>query len=113
MKKLTLLIICSIFCINANAKTEYTSITLQNGLKAYLIEDHRQPIVVHMLWYNVGSGDEVENKSGLAHLLEHLMFKGTENIPPQEFSKIIAKLGGVDNASTSGDYTNYYQLCKY
>ncbi|HAG52736.1 MAG TPA: peptidase M16, partial [Alphaproteobacteria bacterium] len=109
MKKL-LIIFMLAFSFNANAKTEYTKLTLDNGLQAYLIEDHRQPIAINMLWYNVGSADEVQGKSGLAHLLEHLMFKGTDNIPPQEFSKIIARLGGVDNASTSFDYTNYYQL---
>lgn len=109
MKKL-LIILMVLFSINANAKTDYTKITLGNGLQAYLIEDHRQPIAVSMMWYNVGSGDEIAGKSGIAHLLEHLMFKGTDKIPPQEFSKTIARLGGVDNASTSGDYTNYYQL---
>mgnify|MGYP000273776602 CR=1 FL=1 len=95
---------------NANAKTNYTNLTLENGLQAYLIEDHRQPIAVHMMWYKAGSADEVAGKSGLAHLLEHLMFKGTDKIAPQDFSKIIAKLGGIDNASTSFDYTNYFQM---
>lgn len=110
MIKNLLCVFMLLLSLSANAETNYTKINLENGLQAYLIEDHRQPIAVHMLWYNAGSADEVAGKSGLAHLLEHLMFKGTDNIPPQEFSKIIAKLGGVDNASTSFDYTNYYQL---
>jgi zinc protease len=109
MQKL-LIILMVLLSFNANAKTNYTKVTLDNGLKAYLIQDHRQPIAVSMVWYNIGSADEVAGKSGLAHLLEHLMFKGTDKIKPQEFSKTIAKLGGVDNASTSTDYTNYYQL---
>lgn len=109
MKKL-LIILMVLFNVSANAKTNYTTVTLANGLQAYLIEDHRQPIAVSMVWYNIGSADEKPGKSGIAHLLEHLMFKGTDKIPPQEFSKIIARLGGVDNASTSADYTNYYQM---
>ncbi|MCP4355715.1 MAG: insulinase family protein [Proteobacteria bacterium] len=109
MKKLIFAIASVLITVSSYAATEYTSITLDNGLKAYLIEDHRQPIAVHMLWYDIGAADEIKAKSGLAHLFEHLMFKGTDKIPPQEFSKIIAKLGGKDNASTSSDYTNYYQ----
>lgn len=109
MKKL-LICLMVLFSFNASANTNYTKLTLDNGMQAYLIEDHRQPIAVSMIWYKVGSADEAVGKSGIAHLLEHLMFKGTDKIPPQEFSKIIARLGGVDNASTSSDYTNYFQL---
>lgn len=84
-------------------------ITLDNGLEVVVIENHRTPAVTQMVWYKVGSADETPGKSGLAHLLEHLMFKGTPTVKVGEFSKIIARLGGEDNAFTSSDYTAYYQ----
>lgn len=84
--------------------------TLDNGLKILVIPNQRAPAVVHMVWYKVGAIDEVLGKSGLAHFLEHLMFKGTKEIPAGEFSKIIARNGGQDNAFTSEDYTAYFQL---
>lgn len=90
---------------NFNPKT----FRLGNGLDVVVIEDHRAPVVHHMVWYRVGSADEPPGKSGIAHFLEHLMFKGTETIPPGEFSKIIARNGGRDNAFTTYDYTGYYQ----
>ncbi len=83
--------------------------TLPNGLMVVAIPNHRAPIVTHMVWYRVGAGDEVPGKSGLAHFLEHLMFKGTKEVPPGEFSKIVARNGGRDNAFTSYDYTAYFQ----
>lgn len=83
--------------------------TLRNGMQVVVIPNHRVPIVSHMVWYKVGSADEVSGKSGLAHLFEHLMFKGTPTVPPGQFSKIVAKNGGRDNAFTSSDYTAYYQ----
>ncbi len=83
--------------------------TLDNGLEVVVVENHRTPAVTQMVWYKVGSADETPGKSGLAHLLEHLMFKGTPTIKVGEFSKIIARLGGEDNAFTSADYTAYYQ----
>jgi zinc protease len=82
---------------------------LENGLQIVLIENHRAPIVTHMMWYKVGGADEPLGKSGLAHMFEHLMFKGSKNIPPGEFSKRIRALGGQDNAFTSYDYTAYFQ----
>jgi zinc protease len=81
---------------------------LANGMKAAVLPDHRAPVVTHMLWYRVGSADEEKGKSGLAHLLEHLMFKATDEIPAGEYSKIVARNGGQDNAATSFDYTNYH-----
>jgi zinc protease len=84
------------------------SFTLNNGMQVVVLPDHRAPVVTHMLWYRVGSADEVKGKSGLAHFLEHLMFKATDNIPAGEYSKIVARNGGQDNASTSFDYTNYF-----
>ena len=86
-----------------------TTYKLDNGMDVVVIEDHRAPVVTHMVWYRVGSADEPYGKSGIAHYLEHLMFKGTDDIPPGQFSKIIAANGGVDNAFTSLDYTAYHQ----
>ena len=86
-----------------------THFTLDNGLEAVLIEDHRAPVVVQMLWYKIGSADEQPGKSGIAHYLEHLMFKGTDKIAPGEFSKTVTANGGMDNAFTSYDYTAYFQ----
>ncbi len=83
--------------------------TLDNGLHLVVVENHRAPIVTHMVWYRVGSIDEYAGKSGLAHFLEHLMFKGTATMAAGEFSKTIAQHGGQDNAFTSYDYTAYYQ----
>lgn len=85
------------------------SFTLGNGLQVVVLPDHRAPVVTHMVWYRVGSADELPGKSGIAHFLEHLMFKGTGKIQPGEFSKIVARLGGNDNAFTSYDYTAYFQ----
>ncbi len=82
---------------------------LNNGMRVALIENHRLPIITHMVWYKVGAMDEPASKSGLAHFLEHLMFKGTKKVAEGEFSKIIARKGGQDNAFTSWDYTAYYQ----
>jgi len=82
---------------------------LDNGLQLVVIENHRAPIVTHMVWYRVGAIDEYSGKSGLAHFLEHLMFKGTESVPAGEFSKTVARHGGQGNAFTSSDYTAYYQ----
>lgn len=86
-----------------------TTYQLANGLQVVVVENHRAPIVSHMVWYRVGAADEPPGKSGIAHLLEHLMFKGTPSVPPGEFSKIVARMGGRDNAFTSSDYTAYYQ----
>ena len=82
---------------------------LNNGLSVLVISDHRVPVVTHMLWYGNGSADDPVGKSGIAHFLEHLMFKGTKKHPAGEFSTVVGKLGGYDNAFTSYDYTAYYQ----
>ncbi len=93
----------------AQAEPVVSDFTLDNGMRAVVIEDHRAPVVTHMVWYKVGSADEPPGKTGIAHYLEHLMFKGTEKIAPGQFSKIIAENGGEDNAFTSRDYTAYFQ----
>lgn len=82
---------------------------LDNGLEVVIIPDRRAPVVTHMLWYKVGSADEPEGQSGVAHFLEHLMFKGTANNPDGAFSKMVADRGGQENAFTSLDYTAYFQ----
>jgi zinc protease len=86
-----------------------TSFTLPNGLEVVAIPDHRAPVVTHMLWYKVGSADETPGKSGLAHFLEHLLFKGTAKNPSGRFSQVVATIGGQENAFTSSDYTGYFQ----
>ncbi len=88
---------------------EPETFTLDNGLQVVLVTNHRVPVVTHMVWYKVGAADEPPGKSGLAHLLEHLMFKGTETLQPGAFSRIVARNGGRDNAFTSSDFTGYYQ----
>ncbi|MFK4719568.1 zinc protease [Bradyrhizobium niftali] len=85
------------------------SFTLQNGLQVVVIPDHRTPVVTQMIWYKVGSADEPPGKSGLAHFLEHLMFKGTSKHPANEFSKAVLRAGGNQNAFTGLDYTSYFQ----
>jgi len=83
--------------------------TLANGMQVVVVSNHRAPIVTHMVWYKVGSADEPKGKTGVAHFLEHLMFKATKNLKSGEFSKIVAQNGGRDNAFTSFDYTGYHQ----
>lgn len=90
-------------------QAKVSTFTLPNGMEAVVIEDHRAPVVTHMVWYRVGSADEVPGKSGIAHFLEHLMFVGTDDIAEGDFSRIIEGLGGNDNAFTSYDYTAYFQ----
>jgi zinc protease len=84
--------------------------TLQNGLKVVVKEDRRAPTAVHWVWYRAGSVDEVDGQSGVAHVLEHMMFKGTPNVGPGEFNKRVAAAGGRDNAMTSRDFTAYFQM---
>lgn len=93
----------------ALADDQVTSFSLDNGMDVVVIEDNRAPAVVHMVWYRAGSADEEAGVSGIAHFLEHLMFKETENLASGEFSSVVAKNGGRDNAFTSYDYTAYFQ----
>src|SRR5215217_2860810 len=86
-----------------------SSFTLDNGLDVVVIPDRRVPVVTHMIWYRNGSADDPIGQSGIAHFLEHLMFKGTEKHPAGEFSKVVSGLGGQENAFTSFDYTAYFQ----
>ncbi|MDP2109012.1 MAG: insulinase family protein, partial [Rhodocyclaceae bacterium] len=84
--------------------------TLANGLRVIVKEDRRAPTVVHMVWYRAGAMDEKDGTSGVAHVLEHMMFKGTKTLKPGEFNKRVAEAGGRDNAFTSLDYTAYFQI---
>lgn len=83
--------------------------TLKNGLEVVVIPDHRAPVVTQMIWYKVGAADETPGKSGLAHFLEHLMFKGTAKHPAGQFSDVVAEMGGEENAFTTYDYTGFFQ----
>ncbi|MFW6024657.1 MAG: M16 family metallopeptidase [Dichotomicrobium sp.] len=93
----------------AGSAPEVASYTLDNGMQIVVIPDNRAPVVTHMVWYKVGGADEPPGDSGIAHFLEHLMFKGTETLAPGEFSKTVARWGGQDNAFTSQDVTAYFQ----
>ena len=95
----------------AEAEKEFNarSFTLANGLQVVVVENHRAPIATQMIFYKVGSSDEHRGKTGLAHFLEHLMFKGTKETPPGGFSRIVAQNGGRENAFTTADYTAFYQ----
>ena len=93
----------------AEAPAQVEQFTLANGMTVIVKPDHRAPTVAHMLWVRVGSMDEVDGTSGVAHALEHMMFKGTPTVKPGEFSRRVAALGGQENAFTSRDNTGYYQ----
>jgi zinc protease len=95
--------------LSAQATGEITDFTLDNGLQVVVVEDHRSPSVTHMIWYRAGAADEALGQGGVAHLLEHLMFNGTDELAPGEFSETVEANGGSDNAFTSWDYTGYHQ----
>lgn len=95
--------------LGSTAQAKIYEHTLANGLKVVVDEDHRAPVVVQQIWYRAGSMDEISGKTGIAHVLEHMMFKGTHAVPVGEFSKRIAAAGGRENAFTSNDYTAYFQ----
>src|SRR6266581_7717293 len=95
--------------LRTDAAPNVSHFTLANGLEVVVIPDRRTPVVTHMLWYRVGAADETSGKSGLAHFLEHLMFKGTAKNPQGLFSQTVATIGGQENAFTSSDYTGYFQ----
>jgi zinc protease len=105
----TLMFAQSLAILEARAQERVTAFKLANGLDVVVVPDTRAPVVTHMVWYRVGAADETRGVSGIAHFLEHLMFKSTEKIAIGEFSKIIARLGGNDNAFTGHDATAYFQ----
>jgi zinc protease len=92
-----------------SAQATLTDVTLDNGMRVIVHEDRRAPVMVSQVWYRAGAMDEFNGTTGVAHVLEHMMFKGTRNVPPGEFSKRIAAAGGRENAFTSRDYTAYFQ----
>jgi zinc protease len=91
------------------AQAAVTDVTLDNGMRVIVQEDHRAPVMVSQVWYRAGSMDEFNGTTGVAHVLEHMMFKGTKTVPPGEFSRRIAAAGGRENAFTSRDHTAYFQ----
>src|SRR5215467_2996339 len=93
----------------ACAEPQATTFELANGMQVVVVPDHRVPVVTHMVWYRVGAADDPWGTSGIAHFLEHLMFKSTDKIKSGEFSQIITAIGGRDNATTTHDTTSYYQ----
>jgi zinc protease len=93
----------------AHGGPDVSRFRLDNGMDVVVIPDHRAPVVTHMVWYRNGSADDPQSKSGIAHFLEHLMFKGTKLHKQGEFSEVVAELGGRENAFTSNDYTAYFQ----
>jgi len=100
----------SIDTLNASpAASRVSEFKLANGLQVIVVPDHRAPVVTHYIWYRVGSADEPAGTSGIAHFLEHLMFKSTDKIASGAFSKVVARMGGQDNAFTSHDVTGYYE----
>ena len=96
---------------NATGRFEIGDFTLKNGLRVLLIEDHRTPTVTLQVWYKVGSRNERFGKTGISHLLEHMMFRGSKKYGPDAFSKIVEKNGGNDNAFTTEDYTMFFFAC--
>ncbi len=109
MRRLLSVLVVALVPQTVLAEPVVTSFELENGMRGVVIEDHRAPVVTHMVWYKVGSADETPGKTGIAHYLEHLLFKGTEKIPSGRFSEIVAENGGQENAFTSRDYTGYFQ----
>jgi len=107
-----LLLISCLFFISlseAGLKEQVFETVLHNGLKVILLENHKAPLVTFQIWYRVGSRNEAWGKTGLSHMFEHMMFKGTEKVGPEGFSRIIQENGGNDNAFTSRDYTAYFE----
>jgi zinc protease len=105
----SLLILILAMPITVFAESSIQEFKLDNGLKLVVQEDHRSPVVVSQVWYRAGSMDEVNGKTGVAHVLEHMMFKGTKKVKAGQFSRLIAAAGGKENAFTSADYTCYFQ----
>jgi len=97
----------SALAMDMSGRHEYQ---LENGLKVVIKEDHRAPVAMTQIWYRVGSADEPTDKGGISHVLEHMMFKGTTDVSSDDYERLIAKFGGINNAFTSYDYTGYYEL---
>ena len=106
----SLLLCCQVvMAADTNEQVDTYEYQLSNGIKLIVREDHRAPTVAHMVWYRAGSMDETNGRTGAAHVLEHMMFKGTDKVKAGEFSRLVAAVGGRENAFTSRDYTAYFQ----
>src|SRR4249920_3248109 len=103
------IVICAALAFVSAAEAQPREFTLANGLRLVVKEDHRAPTAVQQVWYRAGSMDESPGTTGVAHVLEHMMFKGTRRVGPEEFSRLVAEAGGRDNAFTSTDYTVYHE----
>jgi zinc protease len=103
------ILLLSFMLLPATGFAEIQEFKLQNGMKIIVQEDRRAPVVVSQVWYRAGALDEVNGKTGVAHVLEHMMFKGTKRVPAGQFSRQIAAAGGKENAFTGQDYTCYFQ----
>jgi zinc protease len=101
--------VCVLMLVSLPAMAQFSEFRLSNGMKVIVKEDHRAPVVVSQVWYKVGASYEPDGVTGVSHVLEHMMFKGTEKLGPGEFSRIISALGGSENAFTSRDYTAYFE----
>src|SRR4030065_439343 len=108
LERVIFLLLLSLFLFipfsEAGLKEQVFETVLHNGLKVILLENHKAPLVTFQIWYRVGSRNEPWGKTGMSHVLEHMMFKGTRQIGPEEFSRIVQENGGNDNAFTSRDY---------
>jgi len=110
--RLSIFALSLVLSVGASAANTVHEYTLRNGLKVFVKEDHRAPVVVFQVWYKVGSANEYGGITGISHVLEHMMFKGTKRYPVGKFSKIIAANGGSENAGTSDDFTFYFEKLK-
>jgi len=111
MKYIKAIFIFVFFCLpTVTGAEEVKEYRLDNGLKVLIIEEHKAPVATFQVWYRAGSRNEPAGKSGISHLLEHMMFKGTAEYGPGELSRIVQKNGGIDNAYTTKDYTAYFEL---
>ena len=112
MRRFILRLLLGLFLVSIAPEISHATavkeFVLENGLKVFLLEDHKSPAVTFQIWYRVGSRNEKDGKSGLSHFLEHMMFKGTPSIKPEEYARIIAKNGGRSNAFTTTDVTVYF-----
>lgn len=109
MLKILMGLLALLFPLLAFSEVEVSAFTLDNGMQVFVQEDHRSPVVVTQLWYRAGGLDEVNGKTGVAHVLEHMMFKGTKQVKQGQFSRLIAAAGGKENAFTGMDFTTYFQ----
>ena len=109
-KKIVIAYLIALLFAGSASALPINEFTLDNGLKVLIVEDHKAPTATFQVWYKVGSRNEKTGKTGLSHLLEHMMFKGTKNHGPKTFAQTIQRAGGTDNAFTSKDYTGYFEL---